>query len=367
MALTMHLTVPKGMSGREQMHIQTPSGVMMVTIPHGLQAGASFLCVIPRVQKNSMLGSGVSFKNRAVLSAFSVIAVLMAENFMIWVVSATFESSHSEPYPDPLQDNLQIIFDKTIELAQLNHTALVVLRNSFDAQWALISAALVGILGACELKLGRAANRNMWLLSMRALLTFSCVRIVRTVSFLLTVLPSQKRDCYQARFPYPVPQNWSDWILTGMKPAHKGGCNDLIVSGHATVMSVVACICTSVADNTMFSLAAWSLLAFDCVMEVYEGFHYSVDMWLGVVLTCLIFHSFAVLEKEGDETAHKQVRTMPSNYLLTALPYRSVGVIRRHSPTLLGSQCESYGTVLRYHDDSWDIQGEPVAVESKVT
>ena len=261
--------------------------------------GGAFLAMSSRPQ-NPLKRSAL--KVRAVLSAFSVIAVLMAENFMIWVVSATYVPSHTMPYPQPLQDNGKIVLGKINDFAQLSNKEMQALRDSFNPQWALISAALVGILGACDLKLGRAGNRNMWLLSMRALLTFSCARVVRTISFLLTVLPSQTPDCYKARFPYPVPQNWGDWILTGMKPAVGGGCNDLIVSGHAIVTSVVTCVCTSVADNTTFSLAAWSLLAFDCVVEVYQGFHYSVDMWMGVVLTCLIFNSLAIVEKAGGET-----------------------------------------------------------------
>jgi hypothetical protein len=41
-------------------------------------------------------------------------------------------------------------------------------------------------------------------------------------------------------------------------------------------------------------------MAMDYAVEVYEGYHYSVDMWLGAILVSLIWHLLHVVE-EGDE------------------------------------------------------------------
>jgi len=252
----------------------------------------------PRSSTVGADGQGVQLKTKAVLSCLFMIGVLLHENFQIWVVSATFPASHEPPYPEPLQDNGRIVARKLAEIASLHQRDVQVLRDAFNVQWALVSAAIAGGLVGCELKLGRASQRSMWAVGMRALLTLGIARFVRTVSFLLTVLPSQMPSCYRSHYPYPVPGTWSEWIVVGLKPAARGGCNDLIISGHATVTSTLACVGVSVADNLLFSVAVWFLLAFDYLIEVYQGYHYSVDMWMGAVITSLIFRSLASVEPE---------------------------------------------------------------------
>jgi len=246
--------------------------------------------------RTSSDATGMQLKTKAVLSCIFMIAVLLHENFQIWVVSATYTPSHEPPYPEALQDNGRIVIRKLADMANLQRRDIQSLRDTFNVQWALVSSAVAGALVGCELKLGRASHRNMFAVAMRALLTLGIVRFVRTISFLLTVLPSQMPSCYRSHFPYPVPDTWYEWIMVGMKPAARGGCNDLIISGHATVTSVLACVGVSVADNAIFSVAVWSLLAFDYLVEVYQGYHYSVDMWMGAIVTSLIFRSLASVE-----------------------------------------------------------------------
>jgi len=101
------------------------------------------------------------------------------------------------------------------------------------------------------------------------------------------------------------------WILVGLQPASRGGCNDLIISGHATVTSVLACAATSVAGSTHFSIAVWMLLAFDYMVEIVQGLHYSVDMWLGAVLTCLIWRLMEPMERVGSERTDVNVMFLP--------------------------------------------------------
>jgi PAP2 superfamily C-terminal len=54
-------------------------------------------------------------------------------------------------------------------------------------------------------------------------------------------------------------------------------------------MVLVACVATSVSDDPIFSAALWSMVVLDYAVEIYEGFHYSVDMWLGMVLVTLLW------------------------------------------------------------------------------
>jgi hypothetical protein len=64
---------------------------------------------------------------------------------------------------------------------------------------------------------------------------------VCTVGFLLTVLPSQNKACYQQHFLSTT--WWYDWLAVGgfRTGESTARCNDLIISGHATVTATMAC------------------------------------------------------------------------------------------------------------------------------
>jgi hypothetical protein len=59
----------------------------------------------------------------------------------------------------------------------------------------------------------------------------------------------------------------------------------------------MACVSSSVADDPIFAASLWSMLVLDYSVEIYEGFHYSVDMWLGMVLTTLLWRVLASVER----------------------------------------------------------------------
>ena len=174
------------------------------------------------------------------------------------------------------------------------------IRDILNVQYALV-AALGSSFVCLELQLGgkKTSHRSLAGLALHALITLASARLIRTISFVLTVLPSQVPNCYRRHFP-PPPDNWKDWILVGMLPSSRGGCNDLILSGHATVTSTIACASTSVSSNMSFSVAVWTLIALDYSIEAYQGLHYSVDMFLGGIVTCLLWHLTSPLENEGE-------------------------------------------------------------------
>jgi hypothetical protein len=281
-----------------------------------------------KIARSDDLKTVMHLQNKFLLSCLFMIAVLLHENFQVWVVAATFTSSHRPPFPTPLQDNGKILITKLIQMAKLQSSDIQYLRDIFNVQWIMVSLFACGLV-ICELKIGEAAHRNMWSVGTRALLTLGIARLIRTVSFLLTVLPSQMPSCYRERYPYPVPTSWSEWIMIGLKPAARGGCNDLVISGHATVTSTLACVAVSVANNIMFSVATWSLLAFDYMIEIYQGFHYSIDMWLGAVVTTLVFRSLSFIEMP----CNKKKDTEKSYAPLRSLTYRDI--ILYLSPALI--------------------------------
>ncbi|KAL7512347.1 hypothetical protein ACHAXN_009723 [Cyclotella atomus] len=251
--------------------------------------------------------SRLSLKERAGIATLAVVLSLLLENFLIWVVSATYAPGIYDS-PTPLQDNGRLVFESlairlfNVEKAWAARRKLQAIRDMLNVQWAIVTA--LGASFVClELQVGNATGgsrgRSLAGLALRALMTLATARLIRTVSFVLTVLPSQVPDCYRRHFPMP-PDNWKEWLLVGFLPNSRGGCNDLILSGHATVLTTLGCGCTSVANNAKFSVAVWTLVAVDFAIESYQGLHYSVDMWLGCIVTSLLWQLTKRLEVPGD-------------------------------------------------------------------
>ena len=187
-----------------------------------------------------LIKSKVTFAT-VVISMITMIVVLLVENFLIWVVSATFVPGYSvTTAPPPLQDNGQLVLNYVFHtLFQLESKAKIVsLRRLLNTQWSLV--ACVGTSFVVTEVYDR--RRTLYGIANRALMTVAVARFIRTISFIMTVVPSQNRNCYiQRGFPFPPPDHWIDWIWIGIIPRSHGGCNDLIISGHATIIST----CTS--------------------------------------------------------------------------------------------------------------------------
>jgi hypothetical protein len=233
----------------------------------------------------------------AVLAVILLSAVLLTENFFIWIVSATYKPGQTfSQLPTPLQDNGQLIllhfFNSVLDLTKRE---VVTVRNMVNVEWILVSGLGLSLV-AIELQ-GTTMRRNLWSLVLRAIFTLTIARSIRTISFLITVLPSQNPRCYFDHFPIPPPTDWFSWIMVGFIPQANGGCNDLIISGHATVTSTLACVVTSVVGKPLFTTSLWMFVALDYMVEIYEGFHYSVDMWLGAILVNFIWTALAPLEE----------------------------------------------------------------------
>jgi hypothetical protein len=249
--------------------------------------------------------SRLNIKERAAIGTLAVVVSLLTENFLIWVVSATYKPGIVGS-PTPLQDNGRIVLEAlakklwNVDQSWMAKRPLQKIRDTLNVQYALVSA--LGASFVClELQLGgkKTSHRSLAGVALHALMTLASARLIRYISFVLTVLPSQVPNCYRHHFP-PPPDNWKHWIFVGMLPSSRGGCNDLILSGHATVTSTIACAATSVASNAPFSVAVWTLIALDYSIEAYQGLHYSVDMFLGGIVTCLLWHLTAPLENEGE-------------------------------------------------------------------
>ena len=152
---------------------------------------------------------------------------------------------------------------------------------------------------------------------------------------MLTVLPSQVPDCYRQHFPMP-PDTWKEWLLVGFLPNSHGGCNDLILSRHTTVLTTLGCACTSVAYNAKFSVAVWTLVAVDFGIESYQGLHYSVDMWLDCIVTSLLWQLTKELEIAGEREQKALNKLSFTNDGLSQLALDGQTVAMYAAPAFLG-------------------------------
>ena len=110
--------------------------------------------------------------------------------------------------------------------------------------------------------------------------------------------------------------------MVGMVPAAHGGCNDLIVSGHATVTTTMACVTVSLANDPWFAVAVAWLLGMDYLVEVYEGFHYSVDMWMGAVLCSLLWRVWKPMEDNNKGRNAATLQDMMQRFQTDSLTVR---------------------------------------------
>lgn len=233
-----------------------------------------------------------------ILSVGVLVAVLLTENFMIWVVSATFTpGQRPDTAPPALQDNGHLLIKNYLLHGLTKSQVVQGLRRLWNVQWSLVACMGTSFV-VTEVLDGAQKGRTLFGLGARAVWTLAAARAIRTFSFSCTVLPSPVHNCYRQRYPFPPPAEWSEWLWVGILPASHGGCNDLILSGHATVTSTLACIATSVSGDFVFSAALWSLVALDYTVEIYEGFHYSVDMWLGMVVVVLMWRNLRGWEEK---------------------------------------------------------------------
>lgn len=200
-----------------------------------LVAALAVLAFSLSTKQTTAISSAQQQSFATVVAAIAVmIAVLLTENFFIWVVSATFlPGQNVNTAPPPLQDNGQLLVQSFF--TSLSKIQVVQLRRLWNTQWALVAA-----LGASFVQVevwSAPSHRSLYGIGTRAVLTVAAARAIRTVSFLLTVLPSQVRHCYGQRFPVPPPTELWPWIWVGILPRTHGGCNDLIISGHAVITS----------------------------------------------------------------------------------------------------------------------------------
>lgn len=181
----------------------------------------------------------------------------------------------------PLQDNIQLL----ITMITQHRPQLLKL---FKFKWVHTTQFLsISVLLALSPLWNQVPYSGFQMMS-RFLLTCVISRGIRCVCFMLTVLPNPKPGCYMKRFP-PVPQSFLEFLTIGFqKMKGTGGCNDLIFSGHCALWTLTPLLYHSYYKSKCCWLL-WLALVQTSIRTVLEHHHYSVDMFLAVVITTLVW------------------------------------------------------------------------------
>ncbi|CAF4559357.1 unnamed protein product [Rotaria socialis] len=109
-------------------------------------------------------------------------------------------------------------------------------------------------------------------------------RALRVCLFSMTILPSPKIHC---NFTQPI---------NPFKVTVGGACNDLLYSGHVTIYTVVAISLTILSQNYSsricrygLPILVWLYITQYIICTIFERHHYSIDMFLGLIVTLLLW------------------------------------------------------------------------------
>lgn len=228
-----------------------------------------------------------------VKSVLVLLLVVIIENFCTWATSASDIYKYSYT---PLQDNVEIAtlwLFKKIPLIQS-----IVMGWRVDMHWLLYS-----FVSLCLSVIWDQVPFSGFGMAARFMDAIAWTHALRTIAFMITVLPNPRPGCYIANFP-PVPSTVWEFIQIGFSAKRGSGCNDLVISGHGVVYAAVP-----LALQTFYSPAAsssgaghkrsigwlaapiaWLAVTKLCLQEVVDKTHYSVDMLLAVACTALVWN-----------------------------------------------------------------------------
>jgi hypothetical protein len=109
-------------------------------------------------------------------------------------------------------------------------------------------------------------------------------RALRICLFSITVIPSPKAHC---RFRGPI---------NPFKMRVGGACNDLLYSGHVTVYTLAGIAFTILSQDYstklyryLLPISVWFYIGQRIIKTIFERHHYSIDMFLGFIVTQLIW------------------------------------------------------------------------------
>eukprot|EP00913_Durusdinium_trenchii_P004853 g4508.t1 len=112
-------------------------------------------------------------------------------------------------------------------------------------------------------------------------------RLLRVLCYCSTVIPSQNQACFVNRYDetYSLTEHWRE-AVTHMR----GGCNDLIFSGHASVLTFCVLLYQDFGAPRWLQGFLWCRLAHASMRIVQSRSHLSVDIVVAFLLALLLYH-----------------------------------------------------------------------------
>ncbi|KAL3155537.1 hypothetical protein ABBQ38_011089 [Trebouxia sp. C0009 RCD-2024] len=214
---------------------------------------------------------------------FAVFAALLVEltidNAFTWAVAASDVNKYV--WTSPLQDNVEIWLNDL--KAVYPWTEIL-----WASEWINIKHKLVSLIALAFSVLWDQVPYSGFAMMTRVAACIGISRTIRTIAFMLTVLPSPRPGCYDRRFP-PVPDSWTEYLKIGFGDMRgNGGCNDLIISGHC-IIYVTAPLVFQTYYPGWTAAFLWLAVIRTCFRAPMTKQHYAVDMFLAVVVTSLVW------------------------------------------------------------------------------
>lgn len=109
----------------------------------------------------------------------------------------------------------------------------------------------------------------------RFLLVAGCGQVLRSISFLSTILPSPAAHCQPGSLEYNPPTDAKDVIF---RVDGINGCGDLIFSSHTLLATTLALLIMKYSPHRIVKIIVWIDVAFLGIMVIALKKHYTVDV-----------------------------------------------------------------------------------------
>eukprot|EP01052_Picozoa_sp_SAG31_P030636 SAG31_NODE_3160_length_4608_cov_1.972943_3_plen_298_part_00 len=152
-------------------------------------------------------------------------------------------------------------------------------------------------------------------------LKLGALRLLRATVFLCTTLPNPHAGCYLERFEKAEQDHgwWHMALLPGSYDLAKlGGCNDLLYSGHCTVSATIVAIVSQVPRFGRISAFLFFWLAGDALVRIQNRNHYSVDVWLAIIISALFVYATKLPATWQEQLQSPSRKRAESNHVAVA-------------------------------------------------
>lgn len=114
-------------------------------------------------------------------------------------------------------------------------------------------------------------------------------RLLRVLCYCSTVLPSPSAGCFVNRYDesYSVQEHWQEAVR---HLRSGGGCNDLVFSGHGTVLAFCALLHAELGAPLWLRLFLWGRVGHASIRIVQSQSHFSVDLVVAIIFATLLWN-----------------------------------------------------------------------------